>query len=64
MNQNIMLVALLLGALFFLRRPNARQQQLLQPSNARQQQLLQPSDFSFTGGEGTGYGIDIWGGEG
>jgi len=60
MNQNIMLVALLLGALFFLRRPNARQQQLLQ----RQQQLLQPSDFSFTGGEGTGYGIDIWGDEG
>jgi hypothetical protein len=53
MNQNILLIALMLGALFFLRRPNARQQQ-----------LLQPSDFSFTGGEGTGYGIDIWGDEG
>ena len=47
------IVILVIGALFFLRRPNARQQQ-----------LLQPSDFSFTGGEGTGYGIDIWGDEG
>ena len=53
MNQNILLIGLLIGALFFLRRPNARQQQ-----------LLQPSDFRFTGGEGTGYGIDIWGDEG
>jgi len=56
MNQNIMLVALLLGALFFLRRPEP---------TARQQQLLQPRDpFAWTGGEGTGYGIDIWGDEG
>jgi len=53
MNQNILLIGLLIGALFLLRRPSARQQQ-----------LLQPSDFSFTGGEGTGYGIDIWGDEG
>ena len=53
MNQNILLIGLLIGALFFLRRPNARQQQ-----------LYQASDFSFTGGEGTGYGIDVWGDEG
>ena len=53
MNQNILLIGLLIGALFFLRRPNARQQQ-----------LIQPFDFSYTGGEGTGYGIDIWGDEG
>jgi len=53
MNQNILLIGLLIGALFFLRRPTQRQQQ-----------LLQPSDFSYTGGEGTGYGIDIWGDEG
>ena len=53
MNQNILLIGLLIGALFFLRRPNAPQQQ-----------LSQPSDFSFTGGEGTGYGIDVWGDEG
>ena len=53
MNQDAILIALLIGALFFLRRPNARQQQ-----------LLQPSDFSYTGGEGTGYGIDVWGDEG
>ena len=56
MNQNILLIGLLIGALFFLRRPNALTQ--------RQQQLLQPSDFSYTGGQGTGYGIDIWGDEG
>jgi hypothetical protein len=53
MNQNILLIGLLIGAVFFLRRPNVRQQQ-----------LLQPSDFSFTGGAGTGYGIDVWGDEG
>jgi hypothetical protein len=50
MNQNILLLGLLIGALFFL--------------NPRRQQLRQPSDFSFTGGEGTGYGIDVWGDEG
>jgi len=53
MNQNVLLIGLLIGALFFLRRPNARRQQ-----------LLQPSDFSYTGGEGTGYRIDVWGDEG
>jgi len=53
MNNNLMLLGLLAVAFLFLRRPNARQQQ-----------LLQPSDFSYTGGEGTGYGIDVWGDEG
>jgi hypothetical protein len=56
MNQNILLIGLLIGAMFFLRRPNARQQQLLQPSDL--------GIFGYTGGEGTGYGIDIWGDEG
>lgn len=53
MNQNMMLIALLIGALFFMRRPNVRRQQ-----------LNQPSDFSYTGGPGTGYRIDYWGDEG
>jgi hypothetical protein len=53
MNQNMLLIALLVGALFFMRRPSAREQQ-----------LNQPSDFRYTGGEGTGYGIDVWGDEG
>ena len=48
MNKNWMLLALLLGGLFFLRRSPAQQ----------------PSDFSYTGGAGTGYGIDQWGDEG
>ena len=54
MKNNWMLLALLLGGLFFLRRS----------PTAREAQLRQPSDFSYTGGEGTGYGIDIWGDEG
>jgi hypothetical protein len=51
MNNNWMLFALLLGGLFFLRRSPAQQ----------------PSDLGvsgYTGGAGTGYGIDIWGDEG
>jgi hypothetical protein len=54
MNNNWMLLALLLGGLFFLRRS----------PTAREMQLRQPSDFTYTGGEGTGYGIDVWGDEG
>ena len=46
MNNNWMLLALLLGGLFFLRRsptvPNTQ----------------------WTGGAGTGWGIDVWGDEG
>jgi len=48
MTNNWMLLALLLGGLFFLRRSPA-----------------QPSYFGlYTGGAGTGYGIDQWGDEG
>jgi hypothetical protein len=50
MNQNMLLIALLVGALFFMRRPGA--------------QAAQPFDFSYTGGAGTGYGVDRWGDEG
>jgi hypothetical protein len=53
-NNQWMLWALLLGGLFLFRRS----------PTARQMQLRQPSDFSYTGGEGTGYGIDVWGDEG
>jgi hypothetical protein len=53
MNNNWMLLALVLGGLFLLRGPTARELQ-----------LRQPSDFTYTGGEGTGYGIDVWGDEG
>ena len=56
MNQNMMLIALLIGALFFLRRPAA------QPFDRRPE--VQPFDFSYTGGAGTGYRIDRWGDEG
>jgi len=45
MNQNILLIGLLIGALFFLRRPRTGQD-------------------PWTGGAGTGYGIDQWGDEG
>jgi len=54
MNNNWMLLALLLGGLFFFRHS----------PTAREAQLRQPSDFTYTGGEGTGYGIDVWGDEG
>jgi hypothetical protein len=57
MNNNMMLIALLLGGLFLLRN---------QPT-ARQQQLAQPSDLGkrgYMGGQGTGYGVDVWGDEG
>jgi hypothetical protein len=48
MDNNWLLFALVLGGLFFFRRSRTQQ----------------PSDFSYTGGAGTGYGIDIWGDEG
>jgi len=48
MNQNILLIGLLIGALFFLRRPTG--------SAVR--------NLPWTGGAGTGYGIDQWGDEG
>ena len=57
MNNKMMMWALLLGALFLLRR---------NPS-AREQQLAQPTDLGvagYMGGEGTGYGVDVWGDEG
>jgi len=48
MNQNILLIGLLIGALFFMRRPTGSAY----------------SQDPWTGGAGTGYGIDIWGDEG
>jgi hypothetical protein len=56
MNNNLLLLGLLFGALLFLRRPNARAQQLAQPSDLGR--------IGYMGGEGTGYGIDVWGDEG
>jgi len=54
----MMMFALLLGGLFLLRN---------RTPSVREQQLAQPSDLGvigYTGGEGTGYGIDVWGDEG
>jgi len=48
MNNNWMLFALLLGGLFFLRRTPGAPVQ----------------NLPWTGGAGTGYGIDVWGDEG
>lgn len=57
MNNQWMILALLLGGLFFLRnRPTERARQLAQPSDL--------GVIGYTGGEGTGYGIDVWGDEG
>jgi len=57
MKNNWMMLALLLGGLFLLRRgPTERQRQMAQPSD-----LGIPG---YMGGEGTGYGVDIWGDEG
>jgi hypothetical protein len=58
MNNKIMMWALLLGALFLLRN---------RTPSAREQQLAQPTDLGvigYMGGEGTGYGVDVWGDEG
>jgi len=57
MNNKMMMFALLLGALFLLRRtPSAREQQLAQPTDL--------GVIGYMGGEGTGYGVDVWGDEG
>ena len=57
MNNKLMMLALLLGGFFLLRnRPTIREQQLAQPSDL--------GVIGYTGGEGTGYGIDVWGDEG
>jgi len=57
MNNKLMMLALLLGGFFLLRnRPTVREQQLAQPSDL--------GVIGYTGGEGTGYGIDVWGDEG
>jgi len=49
MNNGMLLIGLMLAGLFLFR---------------RQSPWDQPSDFSYTGGAGTGYGVDIWGDEG
>ena len=51
MNQNTMLIALLIGALLFLRPPRAASKMTV-------------GNGQMTGGAGTGYGIDQWGDEG
>ena len=57
MKNQWMILALLLGGLFLLRiRPTERERQLAQPSDL--------GVIGYTGGEGTGYGIDVWGDEG
>ena len=57
MKNQWMILALLLGGLFLLRnRPTERNRQLAQPSDL--------GVIGYTGGEGTGYGIDVWGDEG
>ncbi len=57
MNNQWTILALLLGGLFLLRnRPTERERQLAQPSDLGVR--------GYTGGEGTGYGIDVWGDEG
>jgi hypothetical protein len=56
MNQNMLLIALVVGALFFMRRPTGRDW-----SGWRG---VQPVEFPYTGGAGTGYGVDRWGDEG
>ena len=57
MKNQWMILALLLGGLFLLRkRPTERERQMAQPSDL--------GVIGYTGGEGTGYGIDVWGDEG
>ena len=57
MKNQWMILALLLGGLFLLRnRPTERDLQLAQPSDL--------GVIGYTGGEGTGFGIDVWGDEG
>ena len=57
MKNQWMILALLLGGLFLLRnRPTERDRQLAQPSDL--------GVIGYTGGEGTGFGIDVSGDEG
>ena len=57
MNNKFIMLALLLGVLFLLRnRPTVREQQLAQPTDL--------GVAGYMGGEGTGYGVDVWGDEG
>ena len=57
MNNRWMMLALLLGGLFLLRnRPTVREQQLAQPTDL--------GVIGYMGGEGTGYGVAVWGDEG
>lgn len=57
MNQNMLLIALVVGALFFLRRPPGRGRWVFPGAQA-------PQPMPWTGGAGTGYGVDQWGDEG
>ena len=57
MNNKFIMLALLLGGLFLLRnRPTVREQQLAQPTEL--------GVAGYMGGEGTGYGVDVWRDEG
>ena len=57
MKNQWMILDLLLEGLFLLRnRPTERKRQLAQPSDL--------GVIGYTGGEGTGYGIDVFGDEG
>jgi len=57
MNQNMLLIALVVGALFFMRRPPGRGRWIFPGAQAAQ-------PMPWTGGAGTGYGVDRWGDEG
>lgn len=61
MNQNMLLIALVVGALFFLRSPRANQG--WNPSG-RSTYIGRVGNGQMTGGAGTGYGVDQWGDEG
>jgi hypothetical protein len=61
MNQNIMLIGLLIGAMFFLRRPRATGGWA--PSGVNTY-IGRRGAAPMTGGPGTGYRIDYWGDEG
>ena len=57
MKNQWMILALLLGGLLLLRnRPTERDLQLAQPADV--------GVIGYTGGEGTGFGIDVFGDEG
>ena len=67
MNNNLLLLGVLFGAFFLLRRPSPNVQWESWLGSPWQEQLAQPSDLGrigYMGGQGTGYGIDVWGDEG